>query len=291
MKKSLASLELLFLSAALTTLAACGGGGGGDDNPSPTPPAPSPGSATPAPPPPVGSPPPPPAPAPAGTGLSEPSLALTLEARDAVMLARKMADAGNAAAGAAATMALGPIDPGTEGAAATTDCAQGGTVSYVNTSSSIMTYTYSACQISGYTFNGTSTVSTNHENGVLANFTVDFNNLQVSGAGAPAAVTGELRCQAPTVAGQAPACISSYATFVWGWDMSLTSEGMSGTHQCTCSHGTWNVHFDKFTAAAGTAYVYATNGTATVTRNGVRAFRVVLTVEGTTQAFDIVLAA
>jgi hypothetical protein len=287
MKTSLASLERLFCGVALTTLAACGGGGG--DDPAPTPPAPPPGSATPVPPPP-NSPPPPPAPAPTGTGLGNPSLQLTLNDRDAVLLARKMEEAGNAAAGAAATLALGPLDAGVQGSASPVACPLAGTLSYATTAPGVYTYTYTGCQVEGYTFNGTSTVTSTLQGGVLQSFTVDFDGLQVAAAGTPASVTGQLRCQAPAAAGQAPACVSSYASFVWGWDMSLTAEGASGTHQCTCSNGSWNVTFDQFTGSGGMAYVYATNGTAAVTRTGVKTFTVVLTVNGVTQAFDVVLS-
>jgi hypothetical protein len=286
-KSTLSTLNTLFISAALTTLLA-GCGGGGDDGPAAPASNAPPGSATPVPAPPASTP-VPPAPVPSGTGLSNPSLALTLNDGDAVMLARKMADASSAAAGAAATLQLGALDPGTREGASPWACPEGGAVSHEATAPNVQRYTYGGCQVNGYTFNGTSTVSSNMTGGTLNSFTVDFNLLQVAAAGAPTSVSGQLRCQLPATAGAAPACVSSYATFVWGWDTTLTAEGVNGTHQCSCASGTWNVAFDKFTGTSGTAYVYATNGTAVVTRSALKVFRVVLTVEGETRAFDVVL--
>jgi hypothetical protein len=76
---------------------------------------------------------------------------------------------------------------------------------------------------------------------------------------------------------------------VWGRDTVVTAAGVSGTHQCSCSQGSWNVTFNNFTASSGKAFVYATNGTANVTRTGLKTFTVALAVEGTTKAYAIVL--
>jgi len=284
MKKSLAFLDSLFVSVALTTLlAACGGGDADDD----APPAPSPGSATPVPPPASN---PPPAPVPAGTGLSLPTLRLTLNAEDAVLLAKKMVDAGDQAAGAVATLALGPLDPGVSGAPSPLACPGGGTLGHVDAGAGVQAYTYTGCASGPYTFNGSSTFTPSMTAGVLTSFTLAFDGLLASGAGSPPSLTGTLNCLAPTAAGAAPACTSTFAHIVWGRDTVVSAAGVSGTHQCSCSQGSWNVTFDAFNASSGKAFVYATNGTADVTRTGPKTFTVVLAVEGVTKAFSIVLS-
>ncbi len=283
MKKSLAFLDTLFVGVALTTLlAACGGGDTVNDT------LPSPGNATPLPAPPASSP-PPPAPVPAGTGLSLPTLRLTLNADDAVLLAKKMVDAGDQASGAVATLALGPLDPGVSGSPSPLACPGGGTLSYAGTGTGVLTHTYTGCATGPYSFTGSSTFTPSVTAGVLTSFTLVFDGLLASGAGSPPSLTGTLNCLAPTAAGAAPACTSTFAHIVWGWDTVVTTAGVSGTHQCSCSQGTWNVSFNDFNATSGKAFVYATNGTAEVTRTGLKTFTVVLTAEGTTKAFAIVL--
>lgn len=284
MKKSLAFLDTLFVGVALTTLlTACGGGDTVDDALAP----PSPGSATPVPPPSSG--PPPPAPVPTVMGLSLPTLRLTLNAEDAVLLAKKMVDAGDQAAGAAATLALGPLDPGLSGAPSPLACPGGGTLGHVGTGAGVQAYTYSGCASGPYTFTGSSTYTPSVAGGVVTSFTLAFDGLLASGAGSPPSLTGTLNCLAPTVAGAAPTCVSTFARIVWGWDTVVSAAGVSGTHQCSCSQGSWNVSFNDFGASSGKAFVYATNGTADVTRTGLKTFTVVLTVEGVTKAFSIVL--
>lgn len=285
MKKSLAFLDTLFVGVALTTLlAACGGGDTADG----TAPAPSPGSATPVPPP--ASTPAPPAPVPEGTGLSLPTLRLTLNADDAVLLAKKMVDAGDQAAGAVATLALGPLDPGVSGSPSPLACPGGGTLASAGTGAGGQAYTYTQCASGPYTFNGSSSFTPTMTAGVLTSFTLVFDGLLASGAGSPPSLAGTLNCLAPTVAGAAPACTSTFAHIVWGWDTVVSAAGVSGTHQCSCSQGSWNVTFGDFNATSGKAFVYATNGTADVTRTGQKTFTVVLTVDGTTKAFSIVLS-
>jgi hypothetical protein len=282
MKPSSASLEPLFASIVLTAaLTGCGG--------TEIPELPgTPGSATPVPPP-VNNPPPPPAPLPVGTGLSEPTLKLTLDNDDAVLLAKKMVDAGDQSAGAAATLALGPLDPAVTGAPSPLTCPGGGTLSYTGSGSSVRTYTYDNCVTGPYTFTGNATLTPTLEGGVMTRFTLDFSGLRASGQGSPSSLTGSLDCVVATAAGAAPACVSNFAHVKWGWDSVLTDAGMSGTHQCSCAQGTWNVSFVNFNGNSGKAFVYATNGTADVTRTGAKTFTVVLTVEGTTRAFAITL--
>lgn len=285
MKRSLAFLNTLFVGVALTTLlAACGGGDTVDDALSP----PAPGSATPVPPP-AGNPPP----MPAGTGLSPPTLRLSLNADDAVLLAKKMVEAGEQAAGAVATLALGPLDPGVSpgvsGSPAPLACPGGGTLGHAGAGAGVQAYTYSGCVSGPYTFTGSSTFTPSMTGGVVTNFTLAFDGMLASGAGSPPSLTGTLNCLAPTTAGAAPACTSTFARIVWGRDTVVSAAGVSGTHQCSCSQGSWNVSFSDFNATSGKAFVYATNGIADVTRTGLKTFTVVLTVEGVTKAFAIVL--
>ncbi|HET7866256.1 MAG TPA: hypothetical protein VFL86_17805 [Burkholderiaceae bacterium] len=282
MKPSLAALEPLFASILLTaTLAGCGGGSDAVDLPH------SPGSASPVPPP-AGSA-PPPAPAPQGTGLGAPTLLLTLDSNEAVLLAKKMVDAGDQAPGAAATLALGPLDLAAAGNSSPMACPGGGTVSSTGSAGGVQTQTYDRCSTGPYTFNGTATLTPTFTGGVMTRFNLDFNGLQASGRGSPPSLTGSLDCTVSNAFGAVPACVSSFAHIKWGWDSVLTDAGMSGTHQCSCPQGTWNVSFANFAASSGRAFVYATNGTADVTRTGTKAFTVVLTVEGSTRAFAVTL--
>src|SRR5262245_19051442 len=129
MKKSLSSLEMLFVGVAMTALTACGGGGGGDGDISP-------GTATPAPPP-AGNTPVPPSPPAQSTGLGNPSLTLSLNSNDAVLLAKKMVEAGDAGAVGTATLALGALVPGS--------CSGGGTITAPAAGANVQTYIYNGC--------------------------------------------------------------------------------------------------------------------------------------------------
>lgn len=294
-QQSVRLLSLLMVTAAIT---ACGGGGGGGDTTSPSPaptssspspaPAPAPGSApapSPAPAPGVGVPAPapisgpPPAPTEAATGLAAPTLNLSTSSNTVtlvssfILLAQELAQAYTFADEGAAAQAIAKVSSNPT----PFNCPGGG----VMTSGSPGSLSYVGCgTVGGYAFTGASTIAN-----AGPTYTLNYSNLQVTGGSAPSSpVTGQTTCVTASTN-----CVTTLGGYEWGYDASYANGLANGTHRCTCGNGTWNVVYQDFGATSGTAYVYATNGTATVTRQSDRLFRVSQTVNGQTNTFDVPL--
>lgn len=253
---SLAACSLVVL------LTACGGGGGGGG-----------GSGTNAPPRPT-------------AGLSDPSLTLQQNQPTAISLAQEMVQTYQLADEAAAAqqlveMAPGVLDSSTSPAA----CPGGsGTISFA-TNGSGYNYTYNACANAGYVFTGSGVITPTVVSSAVTEYDLDFSNVTVTGTNAPnTALTGSSVCTPGT---SAVSCITTLGGYVWGNDVSYSAGLANGSHQCDCGNGTWNVLFDDFGATSGAAYVYASNGEASVTRLSANTFRVVLTVNGVTTTYDV----
>lgn len=274
-------LRVLFASAATVAFAACGGGGGSSSGsgcvdvnsngcvaPSPSPSTPS-----------------PPAPATSETGLSDPTLKLNDGINDVLMLVIEMRDAGMQAPGAGAATALADLTPDSSDLSAVPTCSGGGTLTATAKTGGDYTYTYTDCKSAGYTFNGTATVSSTASD----KFDLSFTGLKVSGNSSPETIDGSLDCTVSTTAGTAAQCIAHYGDYKWGYDVAYTSGGAQGTHQCNCGNGSWNVTFKDFTSSSGTANVYATNGTAVVTRNGDKNFSATVEINGSIKSYDVEL--
>jgi hypothetical protein len=273
MKISKISRVLIVIAAAASLSACGGGGGGGGGGSSATPPT-----------------------QPANTGLSDPGLNLTQSVSAAIPLVQEMTLTYGLADEAQATKALGSLVPGVGNTTPSPyQCAGGGTITYTPNATGLA-YTYTGCSDGTYTFTGTSQVTpTVNAGGALTNYQISFTGLQQNGPSGSATVTGSLACIPAATAGQQPSCVTQTTVagasgeYVWGYDISYAANTANGSHQCDCGQGSWNVTFKNFTATNGVAEVFATNGSAIVTRTGAKTFTVVMFVGGTVQTYDVTL--
>lgn len=263
-------LRLLIVGVATVVLSACGGGGGGGGGGGTSPTAPTP---------------------PANTGLSAPTLTLTQSLGAATPLVDEMMLTYALADDAQATRALGSLVPGVGNTSTSPyNCSSGGTITYTTDASGNLAYTYNNCSNGTYTFNGTSQVTPTVNAGALS-YQISFTNLQLSSPGGlSSSVTGSLACTPSATAGQSSICITSAGGYVWGYDIGYGSNGTAnGTHQCGCGTGTWNVTFNDFSETSGEAEIFATNGSAIVTRTGAKTFTVVMFVGNVSETYNVTL--
>ena len=264
-------LRILVVSAATAALVGCGGGGGSDTSGTSAPTAPI---------------------QPTNTGLGAPTLMLTQSQGAVFPLVEEMISTYALADEAQAAKALGSLVPGV-GSAATSPygCSGGGQIAVTDTAG-VLDYTYTDCSDGTYTFNGTSQLTpTPVTGGAVTSYGLAFTDLQLTiPGGSPVAVSGALTCTPPSTAGQAPSCVSAVGSYVWGSDISYSSNGIAnGSHQCDCGQGSWNVTFKDFGATSGEAAVFATNGSAIVTRTGAKTFTVVLFLGSAVQTYTVTL--
>ena len=268
-------LRVLVLSAATAGLAACGGGGDSGDRAAPSsaavPTAPKP---------------------PANTGLSTPTLTITQSLGAVIPLVEEMVKTYAIADEAQAAKALGSLAPGVGGASASPYICTSGQITFSADTSGNLAYAYNNCSDGIYTFNGTSQVTpTLDAGGAVTSYRLAFADLQLAGpTGLATTVSGSITCTPAGTAGQAPSCTSALGGYVWGSDISYASDGAAnGSHQCDCGQGTWNVTFKNFASTSGEADVFATNGSAVVTRTGPKTFTVVVYLGETVQTYTVTL--
>ena len=291
--KSTRSLHLLFLSAAVAGLAACGGGGGGDataNSPAPSPaPAPSP-SPSPSP-----SPAPAPAPAPTSSGLPAATATISQSAGTAVELAKKVYNVQLKGAGGAAAVKVGGAAPVV--GSASVNCPGGGTVTFSGPATG-MAATYNACVVGGYTYGGTATVSYVASGSTISSYVVTYGGsvsdptvaptLTVAGPnGYSATLGGRTTCDASS---GAMLCTAEYSSIRWGADFTYDYAGnvADGSTGCECgATSIVNVIAHGVTPTAGTADVVGASGSAAVTRTGATTFSVVLTSSGATVTYPV----
>jgi hypothetical protein len=265
-------LRLLIVGVATAVLSACGGGGGGGaggGGSSATQPTQS-----------------------ANTGLSAPTLTLTQSLGAATPLVNELVLTYALADEAQAARALGSLVPGLGNSDPSPYiCGGGGMITYTIDGNGNLAYTYTDCFNGTYTFNGTSQVTPTVTAGGLTSYDISFTGLQVSSQGGlSASVTGSLTCTPAASAGQSPTCTTSVGGYVWGYDISYGSNGTAnGTHQCGGCGQTWNVTFNDFTETGGDADIFATNGSAIVTRTGPKTFTVVMFVGNVSESYNVTL--
>jgi hypothetical protein len=265
----------LIVSAATAALAACGGGGDSGDRASPSsasvPAAPKP---------------------PTNTGLSTPTLTITQSLGAVIPLVEEMVKTYAIANEAQAAKALGSMVPGLGSAAASPYNCSSGQITFTADTGGNLAYAYNNCSDGTYTFNGTSQVTPSFgAGGAVTSYRLAFSDLQLGGpSGLAATVSGSITCTPASTAGQAPSCTSALGGYVWGSDISYAIDGAAnGSHQCDCGQGTWNVTFKGFASTSGAADVFATNGSAVVTRTGPKTFTVVVYVGDTVQTYTVTL--
>jgi hypothetical protein len=264
------TLQLLFLSAAVAGLSACGGGGGGDSAAAPSPaPAPAPG----------------PAPAPAGSGLPPATASISQSLSSAAQLAVKIADVYNKAGGGAAAVAIGDVVPVV--GATTSNCPGGGSVAYTGPATG-MTATYNACVVGPYTFGGNATVSYVANGSTVQSYIVDYSSLNVSAPGGfTAALAGRTSCDS---ASGSMLCVADYRNVRWGADFSYdyATAIANGSTACECGPAqVVNAQVMALGGAAGTAAVEGASGSAAITRTSASTFTVVLTAGGSTVTYPV----
>jgi hypothetical protein len=268
--KSSRSLRLLTVGALAAWLVACGGGGGSSTT-STTPTAPT---------------------APTNTGLSAPGLTLTQDISAAVPLVEEMLLTYSLAADAQAAKALGALIPGV-GATATSPvtCSGGGSIAFATRAGSdILDYTYAACSDGTFTFDGTAAVGpTFGTGGAVTSYEIIFSGMTAAGPGGLNATLGNGTLTCTPNAGAAPSCVTTLGGYVWGYDVAYSNGLANGSHQCDCGLGSWNVTFKDFGATSGKAEVFATNGSAVVTRTGAKTFTVVMFVGSDVKTYDVKL--
>jgi hypothetical protein len=258
----------VILVASVASLSACGGGGGGGGS-SATAPTP-----------------------PANTGLSAPTLTLSQSINAVTPLVQEMTLTYGLADEAQATRALGSLVPGVGNTATSPFACTSGDIAFTkDPASGILSYTYNNCSDGTYTFSGTSSVTPTPSAGPVTSYRLVFNG-QVSGPGGLSATitNGTLACTPAATAGQAPSCTTTAVGYVWGYDISYAANGAAnGSHQCDCGQGSWNVTFKNFTATGGVAEVFATNGSAIVTRTAAKMFTVEMFAGGEVRTYTVPL--
>lgn len=270
------TLQLLFLSAAVAGLSACGGGGGGDSTATAgNPPAPAPGSS------------PAPAPAPSASGLPAATASISQSASTAAGLAVKAADVYNKAGGGAAAVALGDAAPvvGSTSVA----CPGGGSVAYSGPATG-MTATYNACALGLHTFSGSATVSYVASGSTLQSYVIDYSagGINVSAPnGFTATLTGRTSCDS---ASGAMLCTADYRNVRWGADFGYDYAGQlaNGTTACDCGPSQIVLlQASNLGATAGVANVTGASGSAVITRTSATTFTVELTSGGMTVSYPV----
>jgi hypothetical protein len=272
--KSTRSLQLLFLSAAVAGLSACGGGGGGGDTAAGAP-APAPGSA----------PAPGPAPAPTASGLAPATATISQSLSSAAQLAVKIADIYSKAGGGAAAVAIGGVVPVV--GATTGNCPDGGSVAYSGPVTG-MTATYNACVVGEHTFGGSATVSVVANGSTVQSYVIDYSSLNVSAPGGfSAALAGRTSCDS---ASGSMLCVADYRNVRWGADFryDYAAAVADGSTACECGPDHLvNAQVMALSAAAGTANVEGASGSAAITRTSASTFTVVLTAGGSTVNYPV----
>ena len=227
----------------------------------------------------------------ANTGLTAPTLLLDQDIDSANPLVQQLTLAYGQADDAQAVKALGSLGPSVGTTVPTPFNCASGNITFAQDPSGNLDYTYNNCFDGTYTFNGPAQVRRTVAGGVVTSYQLSFTDLQVTGSpGLPPAMSGMVTCTPAATAGQAPSCTTSVGDYLWGYDIGYAGNGSaSGTHQCTCQQGTWNVTFDDFSAAGGEANVFATNGSAIVTRAGAKTFTVMMFVGSDAQSYSVTL--
>jgi len=270
--------RILTVFSAVAALTACGGGGGGGGDAAPaTGTAPTPRTQQ-------------------VTGLTPPTLTLVQDISTAIPLVEEMTRTYAHAGAAFAVKVIGSseLTPGFGSTADGSANCPAGTVDYTaETPSGTIYYTYKGCSKGNYVFDGVATVQVTRAGGAVTGYRIDFTDLGVQGLNVPldfGKLTGSVVCKPAATAGQQPECIANYSGYVWGYDSTFDSGGTAnGTHQCDCGQGTWNVTFENFTALAGLADIFATNGSAVVQRTGAKTFVVTMWVNGIVQTYNVTL--
>ena len=190
-----------------------------------------------------------------------------------ILLAQEMADAQKVADEAGAAQKMAQLAPGLGGSAAGTfNCPGGGQIAFTPTGGAL-TYVYVNCATSGSIFNGSATMTA-----TPTGYRLQYGNVAATGTDAPnSSLTGTTSCT-PKAGGGAD-CVTTLSSFIWGYDSTYVNGSADGSHQCSCN-GTWNVVFQDFGPSSGTAYIFATNGKAVVTRTSASTFDVTQTLTG-----------
>jgi hypothetical protein len=198
---------------------------------------------------------------------------MTAVASEFGLLAREMREAYSVAQDAMAHRELSLLAPGRTGTPpASETCPGGGGITIAQGAGGSLSYLYVDCVTGGYTFNGNATMTPSNQG---AAYGIDLGSVSVTHPGGySATLDGNSNC---VVGAGGTQCVTTQSGFRWGYDITyVASTGLAGgTHQCNCgTQRTWNVVFDDFGATSGTAYIYATNGTAIVERTSANTFTV-----------------
>lgn len=221
-------------------------------------------------------------------------------------MAEALAGYANGAAAAGGSTFQGPLGIASSrlptGIAQTIQCSQiaaGGTGSITfdiplsvalaggNLQGAVITYTYNSCSFSGFTYNGTFTISYDRYTGPTDfTYTASWTNFTVVGAGvASQSYSGKQTCS--VAGGTSVNCFYSDTTGrSWSGTVSYTGGILNGTYSANYGNGVVTVKYTNFGATGGTAEFMGANGTKIViTRNSATKFTVVITANGTTTTY------
>jgi hypothetical protein len=153
-------------------------------------------------------------------------------------------------------------------------------------------YTFSACVVNGYRFDGTATLSTPAANQYKLDFSGAGVQVTLPGGGSPVTVRGFAACTVPAP-NDAPKCVVEIVdpytalnpeTYRFGWNATFLNGAIDGTHGCGCdgvgTAGTWLVTVNNLTETGGTALIQARNGQALIRRNSANEWDAELTPTG-----------
>jgi hypothetical protein len=140
-----------------------------------------------------------------------------------------------------------------------------------------ITITYNACSFSGYTYNGTATITyDSYVSATNYTSTLAYKNFSVSGPGVPVeTVNGKVTC---TINGSSTSCYYNDGSRGWSSTMTYANGTANGSYAANYGNGSVQVTFNNFNATGGTATVTGANGSkAVITRTSATSFTVVIT--------------
>jgi hypothetical protein len=240
-----------------------------------------------------------PPPAQTASGLPAPTGALEPTEPVARSLVRALENAVDQAALGIASRGLGSFTPGIDhGLAETFDCPGGGTASFQPGAPGTGAYAYSACVIEGVAYTGTGPVTMSLHNGELERFTIEQTGIVAVVNGAAHQLDAQVDCIAPGDGlghgREAPQhivgpllCVGHAGGTGYGADFERVDGVISGSMQWPGGAGLWNTYARGVGAGAGSVYVAAGAGTASLRRLGTAGHEVTITANGRTEVFGV----
>jgi hypothetical protein len=197
----------------------------------------------------------------------------------------KIADISNKAAGGAAAVAVGGVQPVV--GSTTVNCPGGGTIGFSGPATG-MTATYNACVVGQHSFTGNATVSYVANGSAVQSYVISYTSLAASAPGGfSTALAGNTSCDATS---GSMLCVADYRNVRWGADVTYdyTSAIANGSTACDCGPSQIvNAEVTALGSASGTAAVQGANGSAVITRTSATSFTVDLTAGGSMVSYPV----